>query len=197
MSQKNTKFFIDEVYSKGPKKSYSTNKTDVYHIDDIWSLVILDLKDYGPENKKSYGCVLVVIDNFLKFGCTTPRKNKNAQTIKHSLENVLIISKRKTNLIESDRSKEVYNSIFQKFINNKNIKHFSRKTSIGVVLAERFIRIIGNLLKRVVFENVDADWVNILLSLTKQYNIRIHSSNMLTPIQASVKKMKVMFTIIH
>ena len=45
MTQKNIKIFINEIYSKPPKKNYITNKTDVYYIDDIWSLDILDLKD--------------------------------------------------------------------------------------------------------------------------------------------------------
>ena len=27
---------------------------DVYHVDDIWSLDILDLEDYGPENTRKY-----------------------------------------------------------------------------------------------------------------------------------------------
>ena len=37
MTQKAIKISISEIYSKSPKKKYSTNKTDVYHIDDIWS----------------------------------------------------------------------------------------------------------------------------------------------------------------
>ena len=82
MTQKNIKIFIDEIYSKPPKRNYTTNKTDVYHIDDIWSLDILDLKDYGPENNKGYRYVLVAIDNFSKFGWTVPLKNKNAITKK-------------------------------------------------------------------------------------------------------------------
>ena len=106
MSQKNIKIFINEIYSEPPKKYYATNKTDFYHIDDIWSLDILDLKDYGPENNKNYRYVLVIIDNFSKFGWTIPLKNKNAQTIKDSFENILINSERKRNLIESDRGKE-------------------------------------------------------------------------------------------
>ena len=52
MSKKNIKIFINEIYSKPPKKNCPTNKTDVYHIDDTWSLYILDLKDYGPENNR-------------------------------------------------------------------------------------------------------------------------------------------------
>ena len=74
MSQKNIKIFIKEIYSKPPKRNHSTNKTDVYHIDDVWSLDILDLKDYGPTNNKRYRYVLVIIGNFSKFGWTTPLK---------------------------------------------------------------------------------------------------------------------------
>ena len=94
MTQKNIRSFINEIYSKGPKKNYATNKTDVYHIDDTWSLDILDLKDYGPKNNRGYRYVLVIIDNFSKFGWTISLKNKNAQTIKDSFENNLISSKR-------------------------------------------------------------------------------------------------------
>ena len=105
MSQKNFKIFINEIYSKGPKKSYSTKKTDVYFIDDIWGLDILDLKDYAFENNRGYRYVLVIKDNFSKFGWTVPIKNKNAQTRKDSLENILITSKRSPNILEGDRNR--------------------------------------------------------------------------------------------
>ena len=52
MTQRQLKIYINETYSKGPKNNYVTKKTDFYHMDDIWSLDILDLKDYGPENNK-------------------------------------------------------------------------------------------------------------------------------------------------
>ena len=188
MTQKNIKIFINEIYSKPPKKNYATNKTDVYYIDDIWSLDILDLKDYGSENNRKYRYVLVVIDNFSKYGWTVPLKNKYAQTIKDSFENILISSKRKPNLIESDRGKEFYNNIFQDFLNKNNIKLYSRKSSYGAVFAERFNRTIRDLLKKIVFQHGDANWIDILPTITKQYNNRIHSSIKLTPKQASLKK---------
>ena len=137
--------FINEIYSKGPKKNYDTNKTDVYYVDDIWSLDILDLKDYGPKNHRGYRYILVVIDIFSKYGWTIPLKNKNAQTIKYSFENILINSKRKPNLIERDRDKEFYNNIFQDFSNKNNIKLYSRNSSYGSVFAERFNRTIRDL----------------------------------------------------
>ena len=174
MTQKNIKLFI--------------NETDVYHIDDIWSLDILDLKDYGPENNKGYRYVLVAIDNFSKYGWTTPLKNKNAITIKDSFKNILISSKRSPNLIETDHGKEFYNNIFQDFLNKNDIKLYSRNSSLGAVFAERFNRTIRDLLKRPVFEKGGGKWIDILPTITKQYNNRIHTSTKLSPKDASLKK---------
>ena len=188
MSQKNIKTFLNEIYSKPPKRNYATNKTDVYFIDDIWSLDFLDLKDYGPENNRGYRYVLVIIDNFSKFGWTIPLKNKNAQTIKDSFEIILIKSKTSPNLIETDRGKEFYNNIFQDFLIKNNIKLYSRNSSLGAVFAERFNRTIRDLLKRPVFEKGDGKWIDILPTITKQYNNRIHTSTKLSPKDASLKK---------
>ena len=188
MGQKNIKIFINEIYFKPPKKYYATNKTDVYHIDDIWSLDILDLKDYGPENNRGYRYVLVIIDNFSKFGWTIPLKNKKALTIKDSFENILINSNRKPDLVKSNRGKDFYNNIFQDFLNKNDIKLYSRNSSYGAVFAERFNRTIKDLLKKPVFGKGDGNWIDILPTITKQYNNRIHSSTKLSPIQASLKK---------
>ena len=188
MTQKNINIFINEIYSKPRKKNYITNKTNVYYIDDIWSLDILDLKDYGPKNNRGYRYVLVIIDNFSKFGWTIPLKNKNAQTIKDSFEKILIKSKRSPNLIETDRGKEFYNNIFQDFLNKNNIKLYSRNSSLGAVFAERFNSTIRDFLKKIVFEQGDAKWIDVLPTKTKQYNNRIHISTKLSPKDASLKK---------
>ena len=60
MTQKTINNFMNEVYSEAPKQNYVTKETDVYRIDDIWSLDILDLKDYGPETNRGYRKVLIV-----------------------------------------------------------------------------------------------------------------------------------------
>ena len=67
MTQKNFNKNSQRNLFQTTKKNYATNKTNVYHIDNIWSLDILDLKDYGPENNRKYRYVLVVIDNFSKM----------------------------------------------------------------------------------------------------------------------------------
>ena len=56
---------------------------------------LIHLSDYGPKNDEGYRYVLVIIDNFSKFGWRVALKNKDAETIKHSFENILNSSKRK------------------------------------------------------------------------------------------------------
>ena len=114
MTQKLIKIFINENYSKPPRKSYPTNKTDVYHIDDVWSLDRIDHNHYGHENNRGCKNVLVIMDNFSKFDWRKPLKSKNAQT-KGSFENVLTSSKRKPDLVETDLEIEDFTVIFFKF----------------------------------------------------------------------------------
>ena len=90
--------------------------------------------------------------------------------------------------METDRGKEFYNNFFQDFLNKNNIKLYSRNSSFGSVFAERFNRTIRDLLEKIVFEQGDANWIDILPTITKQYNNRTHSTTKLTPIQASFKK---------
>ena len=42
--------------------------------------------------------------------------------------------------------------------------------------------------KRAVYEKGDGNWIDVLPTMTKQYNNRVHSSTKLTLIQASLKK---------
>ena len=106
MTQKSIEIFVNEIHCKAPKKNFSTNKPGGYNFDDIWSLDILDLKNHGPEHNRKCRYVLFIKDNFSKFGWTVPLKNKSAQTITNSLEIILMSSKRKPNLIKTDRGKE-------------------------------------------------------------------------------------------
>ena len=54
MTRKSFKISVNEIYFEPPKKTYVTDKTDVYQVDDIWSLDKLDLKEYGPETNRNY-----------------------------------------------------------------------------------------------------------------------------------------------
>ena len=65
---------------------------------------------------------------------------------------------------------------FETYLKSQKIKRYSRYTSKGAVFAERFNRTIRNLLKKPVFENGDANWIDTLDSIIKKYNNTMHSS---------------------
>ena len=182
------KIFIDESYSKAPKKNYPTNKILYNHIDEIWSVDLADMNDYKISNNKGYRYIfIIIIDNFSKLLWAIPLKNKYSKSITNEFSNILTTSKRKPLKIEPDRGTEFYNNIFQNFLKSKNIHHYSRFTDKGPSIAERVIRPIRNLLKKPVFLASNADWLSELSSVTKQYNNTIHHSIKMTPNQASKK----------
>ena len=49
-----TKLFIDEIYSKPPRRNYSTNKIVYNHIDEIWSIDLADFSDFKTSNNKGF-----------------------------------------------------------------------------------------------------------------------------------------------
>ena len=131
-----TKIFIDEIYSKPPRKKYPTNKIVHNHLDEIWSIDLAVMIDYKISNNKGYRYIFIVIDNFTKYLWTIPLKNKYSKTITNEFSNILTSSKRKPLKIESDRGSEFYNSIFQNFLKSKNIQHYSRYTDKRPSIAE-------------------------------------------------------------
>ena len=44
----------DPIHSIPPKKKCPTNKTEVYHTDDAWSMDLLPLNDFGPTIKEGF-----------------------------------------------------------------------------------------------------------------------------------------------
>ena len=182
-----TKIFIDEIYSKAPKKNYETNKIVYNHIDEIWSIDLADMIDYKISNNKGFRNIFIIIDNYSKYLWTIPLKNKYSQTKTNEFSNILTKSNRKPLKIESVRGTEFYKSIFQNFLKDKNIHHYSRFTDKSPSIAERANRTIRNLFEKPVFEKGRADWLSGLPSVIKQYNNTIHHSIKMTPVQASKK----------
>ena len=182
-----TKIFIDEIYSKPPRKNYPNNKLIYNHIDEIWSIDLADMIDCKFSNNKSYRFIFIIIDIYSNYLWAVPLKIRNSLTITNEFSNILTTSKRKLLNIESDGGTEFHNSIFQIFLKTKNIQHYSRFNNKGSSIAERVIKTIRIFKKKPVFEKGNADWLSELPSVVKKYNNTIHSSTKMTPNQASKK----------
>ena len=180
-----TRILIDELYSKAPKKNYETNKVIYNNFDEIWSTELADMIDYEISNNEGYRYMFVVIDSFSNFLWAVLLKNKYSKTITDEFSNILSSSKRSPLKLGSDRGKQRYNSVFQNYLKNKSIHHYSRFTDKGPAIAERVIRTIRNSLKKPVFEKGNADWLSEQPYVINKYNNTIHSSTEMTHLQAS------------
>ena len=49
-----TKIFVDEIYSKPPRRNYPTNKLIYNDLDEIWSIDLADMVDYKTSNNKGF-----------------------------------------------------------------------------------------------------------------------------------------------
>ena len=102
----NIQIFIDEIYSKSLKENTETNKRNYNHIDEIWSIDLVEFSDFKTTNKRGYRYILVVVDNSSKNIWCIPLEKKFGETIKNEFSNVLTTSKRSPLKIESDRGAE-------------------------------------------------------------------------------------------
>ena len=64
LKKDNIKIFIDEIYSKPPMRNYPTNKVVYDHVDEIWSIDLVDFSDCKISNNQRYRYIIVIIENF-------------------------------------------------------------------------------------------------------------------------------------
>ena len=84
------KIFIDDIYSKPPKRNYPTNKMVYNLIDEIWSIDLADMIDYKNSNYKGFRYIFVIIDIFSKYLWAILLNNKYSQTITNEFSNLLL-----------------------------------------------------------------------------------------------------------
>ena len=109
------------------------------------------MKGYGVANNRSYRYVVVVIDNSSKYGWIVPLQIENGRTITKSFENILMPSKRKPKLNETDRGKAFHENFFQKFFNKSDIKIYSENKFLGVAFAERLQIVLSKIFLKTCF----------------------------------------------
>ena len=98
-----TKIIIDELFSKPPNKKYETKKINCNHLDEIWTIDLIDVSDYKNSNNKGLRCSFAIIDDLYKHTWCIPLETKNAQTITDKISLFSTTSKIPPLKLESDR----------------------------------------------------------------------------------------------
>ena len=73
-------------------KNYETTKLVYNHIDDIWSIDLVDMVNYKNSNNQGFRYIFLIIDNFSKYLWAKPLRNKYSQTKTQEFSNILTTS---------------------------------------------------------------------------------------------------------
>jgi hypothetical protein len=130
---------------------------------------------------------LVAIDNFTKMASVAIIKNKQPDEVIAGLKHIFDKLGGKPKQLYSDEEGAFNSKIYQKFLNENNIKHIQTTTHAHTV--ERFIGTFRqNLQRRLDALNQDkSDWIKHVDNIIKKYNNTEHSTTQIKPVEA-VKK---------
>lgn len=185
-----------ELFAPAIKK-FKKRRIITRGIDELWASDVLHLRKYANENtvfvggrgkkrKKVFQYVFVVVDACSKMLFLEKMESKKGPEATRVFEKILKTSKRKPQLLHTDKGGEYLNVGFKKMLRKHNIKMYHTFTKEKSALAERAIRTVNQKLAKYFAITGKHRWVNFLPKLVKEYNeVDIHRSIGLPPAQVN------------
>lgn len=170
------------VYRRIVKKNFPRRKVIARFPFEIFMGDLIEYQNYKYHNN-GYKFILVLIDCFTKKLYTAPMKLKSKEWASQAFEAIFKdFDTYPINLV-TDRGLEFYNSEVRKIFDTYGINHYSipTKTSWKASQAERVIRTLKSRLEKYFRQNKTNKWIDILQTVTSNYNATPHASHKLAP----------------
>jgi transposase InsO family protein len=182
LKQKEVKEFLDTVDTytlhKLIRKKFQTRRVYVKGIDKQWQADLVEMREFSKENDR-YNYLLTVIDCFSKYAWAIPIKNKTAEEIIKSFDN--IFKERKPLKLQTDKGKEFMNKKVQNFLKINDVVWFSTNSEFKASIVERFNRTLKTKMWKYFTEVGNKKWINIVNDLISNYNNTYHTSIKIFP----------------
>jgi hypothetical protein len=171
LKQKEVKEFLDSVRTytlhKSIRKKFQTRRVYVNGIDKQWKADLVEMREFSKEND-GYNYLLTVIDCFSKYGSAIPIRNKTAEEIIKSFDN--IFKERKPLKLQTDKGKEFINKKFKNFLKSNDVDWFSTNSEFKASIVERFNRTLKTKIWKYFTQIGKRKWINVLDNLVYSYN---------------------------
>lgn len=172
------------------RRKYKTNHYLLFGANELFELDLIDLKNIGNYNF-GYKYILCVIDCFTKYLWAVPLTNKSAQKTTDAFKSIIESSGVKPQAINVDRGSEFNNHIFKAYLSKVGIQlNFPYIQSYQkAAIIERTIKFV----KEKIFKYFSSrgpnyrKYIDILPSVIKSYNNKIHSTTKVAPANFQVK----------
>ena len=138
----------------------------------------------------------MVIDVFSKYGWIRGLKDKKTETVSKAFGDVFK-SKRKPQMLWTDKGSEFISKHFKDFLKSKGIKLYHTENEEKSSVVERWNKTMKNRIWKMFTVNNNTVYWNKIDKLVDDYNNARHSSIKMTPVEASKKRMKVKFGLIY
>ena len=175
------KEIVKEIFSPVIKK-FDRIKIIPHYKDECWSIDLIDRSSLAKYNK-NYKFIFTIIDNHTKYAWAILLKDKSGKSTTNALKSLIEKAKRKNDKIWSDRGKEFYNKTFLNFLKEQNIHIYSTNSDLKAVFVERFNRTLLDLIKKPMYIEGKACWLNHINSALDKYNNRVHGTTKMTPFE--------------
>jgi hypothetical protein len=143
------------------------------------------MREFSKEND-GYNYLLTVIDCFSKYAWGKPIRNKTAEEIIKSFDE--IFKERKPLKLQTDKGKEFKNKKFQSFLKEHNVIWFSTDSEFKASIVERFNRTLKTKMWKYFTQVGNRKWIDIVDDLVYNYNHTYHTSIKMKPIEGSKKE---------
>ena len=144
---------------KRATKFFDRRRVISNNVDEIWAIDLLDMSFYKNENE-GYRYILNVIDVFSRYYFAVPLKDKTMGTTLEAFKTIITQNNRCPERLWNDEGGEFVNKQWKDYLKKHNIEmyhtHGEHKTSI----AERFNKILREMMSKYFTENNTQDWVN-------------------------------------
>ena len=130
----------------------------------------------------------MVIDIFSKYGWIKPLKDKTTESVSKAFNEIFEKSKRKPQMLWTDKGSEFISKHFKEFLNKAGIKLYHTENEEKSSVVERWNRTKKNRMWKMFTANFNTVYWDKIDKLVDDYNDTKHSSVKMTPNEANKKE---------
>ena len=178
---------LAEELHKPITKNFRKRRVISKGIDEIWAADLVEMQKYSKWNK-GIKYLLMVIDVLSKYGWIKPLKDKKTESVSLAFDKIFKKSKRKPEMLWTDKGSEFISKHFKDFLKKNKIKLYHTENEEKLSVVERWNRTMKNRMWKMFSANNNTVYWDKLEELVDDYNNTKHSSIKMTPIEASKKE---------
>jgi hypothetical protein len=173
---------INELYSPA-RRNFLRRRVEIRSLYDLYAGDLIEMKK-NPKLNKNFTYILVVINCFSKMLYTRPLKSKTGTEVAHALDNIFTTARPPKNF-QTDDGTEFFNTHCEKIYRKHGINHYSTYSVIKSGIVERVNRTLKQLLYRQFAQQGSYKFLDILPTVTAQYNHTVHRTTKFKPIDVN------------